>query len=68
MKFVALVEKSTKELCFKLEMTGAVGETLLHLCMLNGSDIHIELAKRLIKFFPKQINDIYLSEDYFGNI
>ena len=49
-------------------MTGAVGETLLHLCMLNGSDIHIELAKRLIKFFPKQINDIYLSEDYFGSI
>ena len=47
-------------------MTGAVGESLLHLCMLNGSAAVIELAKRLIRHFPKMINDIYLSEDYYG--
>jgi transient receptor potential cation channel subfamily V protein 5 len=47
-------------------MTGAVGESLLHLCLLNGSNIHIELAKRLIKLYPKQINDIYMSDEYYG--
>lgn len=52
--------------CFKLDSVGAVGESLLHLCMLNGTAMFIELAKRLIKHFPAMINDIYLSEDYFG--
>ena len=43
-----------------------MGESLLHLCMLNGTPMFIELAKRLLLHFPKMINDIYLSEDYFG--
>ena len=42
---------------------GAVGETLLHICMLTGN---IELAKRLLMYHPKMVNDIYLSETYFG--
>ena len=56
----------TKEICFDIDKSGAVGETLLHLCMLNGAPLYIDLAKRLIKHFPKMVNDIYLSEDYFG--
>ncbi|CAF0929774.1 unnamed protein product [Brachionus calyciflorus] len=56
----------TKRHCFNIDKTGAVGESLLHLCMLNGTPLFIDLAKRLIKIFPKMINDIYLSEDYFG--
>lgn len=55
-----------KSHCFRLDAVGAVGESLLHLCMLNGTDLFIELAKRLIMHFPAMINDIYLSEDYFG--
>lgn len=58
---------NTKEICFRLDKSGAVGESLLHLCMLNGTVVYHELAKRLIKHFPKMINDIYLSEDYYGN-
>jgi len=34
--------------------------------MLCGTDDHIQLAKRLIKFYPKLVNDIYLSNEYYG--
>jgi transient receptor potential cation channel subfamily V protein 5 len=34
--------------------------------MLVGTPLFIEVAKRLIRHFPKMVNDIYLSEDYFG--
>jgi transient receptor potential cation channel subfamily V protein 5 len=53
----------TKEICWQIEKTGAVGETLLHICMLTGN---FEIAKRLLMHHPKMINDIYLSEDYYG--
>lgn len=56
----------TKFVCFDLKQRGAVGETLIHLCMLNGTDLHNELAKRLLKHFPNMINDIYLSDEYYG--
>lgn len=56
----------TKEVCFNIDKIGAVGETLVHLCLLNGTPLFVELAKRLIKHFPKMVNDIYMSEDYFG--
>ena len=46
-----------------IDKVGAVGETLLHLCMLNGVP---DLAKRLLAYYPKMVNDIYLSGDYFG--
>lgn len=45
---------------------GAVGETILHLCLLNASSLHADLAKRLLKFYPKLIMDIYLSDEYYG--
>lgn len=34
--------------------------------MLNGTDIHIKVAKRLLMFYPCMINDIYMGEDYYG--
>jgi len=45
-----------------------VGESILHLCLLNSSAIHANLAKRLLHYFPKLINDIYLSEEYYGKL
>lgn len=57
---------NTKELCFRMDKCGAVGESLLHICMLNGTVVCHELAKRLVKHFPKMVNDIYLNEDYYG--
>jgi hypothetical protein len=57
----------TKEICWRLDKTGAVGESLLHLCMLNGTKMFIKLAKRLLMHYPKMINDVYLGADYFGS-
>lgn len=52
--------------CWSLGERGAVGETILHLCMLHATAIHIDLAKRLLRFYPKLINDVYISDEYYG--
>ncbi|RLU24512.1 hypothetical protein DMN91_002601 [Ooceraea biroi] len=52
--------------CWNLSDRGAVGETILHLCMLNSTAIHADLAKRLLRFYPMLINDIYLCDEYYG--
>ncbi|XP_025837236.1 transient receptor potential cation channel subfamily V member 5 [Agrilus planipennis] len=52
--------------CWKLKERGAVGETILHLCLLNATSLHADIAKRLLKFYPKLINDIYMSDEYYG--
>ncbi|VVC93017.1 unnamed protein product [Leptidea sinapis] len=49
----------------KLER-GAVGETIMHLCLLNATSLLADLAKRLLRFYPKLINDIYMSDEYYG--
>lgn len=43
-----------------------MGETLLHLCLLNATSLHADIAKRLLSFYPKLINDIYMSDEYYG--
>ena len=59
-----------------------VGETVFHVCFLMGTPIHMHLAKvehnkksfikmlhpakRMLKHFPLLLNDIYLSEEYYG--
>lgn len=45
---------------------GAVGETILHLCLLNATSLLANLGKRLLRFYPKLINDIYMSDEYYG--
>ncbi|XP_076174002.1 transient receptor potential cation channel subfamily V member nanchung [Ptiloglossa arizonensis] len=61
------IDKSKyRMVCWSLSQRGAVGETALHLCMLHATAIHIDLAKRLLRFYPKLINDIYISDEYYG--
>ncbi|XP_076372372.1 transient receptor potential cation channel subfamily V member 5-like isoform X2 [Tachypleus tridentatus] len=55
-----------REVCWDLYERGSVGETALHLCLLVSSTIHAELAKRLVKLYPKLVNDIYLNDEYYG--
>ena len=45
-----------RECCWRLSKRGAVGETGLHVCFLIPTSTHIELAKRMIKRFPKVTN------------
>uniref|UniRef100_A0A2A4JF08 Ion transport domain-containing protein n=1 Tax=Heliothis virescens TaxID=7102 RepID=A0A2A4JF08_HELVI len=55
-----------RELCWDLKERGAVGETILHLCLLNASSLLANLAKRLLRFYPKLINDVYMADEYCG--
>lgn len=55
-----------REVCWDLKKRGAVGESIFHLCLLNATSLHADLAKRLLKFYPKLINDIYMSDEYYG--
>ncbi|KAG6455589.1 hypothetical protein O3G_MSEX009288 [Manduca sexta] len=55
-----------RDLCWDLKERGAVGETILHLCLLNATSLLAHLAKRLLRFYPKMINDIYIGEEYYG--
>lgn len=65
--FYLIIDKSKYRLvCWCLSERGAVGETILHLCMLNATAIHADLAKRLLRFYPNLINDIYISDEYYG--
>lgn len=61
-----VVKVKTKERCFDIKKLGAVGETILHLCILNDTDIHIELAKKIIMAYPKMVNDYYIGDEYYG--
>lgn len=38
----------------------------MHLCLLNATSLHADIAKRLLRFYPKLINDIYMSDEYYG--
>ncbi|CAG0889066.1 unnamed protein product [Cyprideis torosa] len=55
-----------RRVCWRMDKLGAVGENILHLCLLNATSVHSDLAKRLIRTFPKLINDIYFSDEYYG--
>ncbi|XP_061164690.1 transient receptor potential cation channel subfamily V member 5-like isoform X6 [Saccostrea echinata] len=59
-------DRKFRDCCWDIDQRGSVGETILHLCLLNATAIHADLAKRLIQAFPKMINDIYLADEYFG--
>ncbi|VDK48157.1 unnamed protein product [Anisakis simplex] len=55
-----------REIVWSLKERGAMGETLLGACLLNGTRQHNSLARKLIKMFPKLVNDICVSEECYG--
>uniref|UniRef100_A0A915Q646 ANK_REP_REGION domain-containing protein n=1 Tax=Setaria digitata TaxID=48799 RepID=A0A915Q646_9BILA len=55
-----------REVTWKLEERGSMGENLVGVCLLQGTAIHNQLAIKLIKAYPKLVNDIFISEDYYG--
>lgn len=59
-------ESKYRELNWKLEERGSMGETVVGVCLLQGSTIHNLLALRILDFYPKLLNDICTSEDYYG--
>lgn len=55
-----------RQMCWDINHLGAVGESLLHLCFLNATKVHYDLAKKLLTTYPNMINDIYISDEYYG--
>uniref|UniRef100_A0AC34G6A0 ANK_REP_REGION domain-containing protein n=1 Tax=Panagrolaimus sp. ES5 TaxID=591445 RepID=A0AC34G6A0_9BILA len=49
-----------------LNEKGKMGENLLNLCLLHNTAEHNTLAIKLVQHFPKMINDIFVSEEYYG--
>uniref|UniRef100_A0A914RTT0 ANK_REP_REGION domain-containing protein n=1 Tax=Parascaris equorum TaxID=6256 RepID=A0A914RTT0_PAREQ len=43
-----------------------MGENLLHTCMLHNTADHNELVRVIVKKYPKMVNDVFISEDYYG--
>ncbi|CAI5451548.1 unnamed protein product [Caenorhabditis angaria] len=59
-------ESKYREICWNLDERGRMGENLLCICILQGTEIHNVIARRLLKFYPKLANDVCISEDYYG--
>lgn len=57
---------SKRWVCWRLEERGFVGETALHICFLLSTQTHMIIAQKLLSMFPMLINDIFTSEEYFG--
>ncbi|KAK6051114.1 hypothetical protein COOONC_11381 [Cooperia oncophora] len=55
-----------RELVWDIEQRGRMGENLLHICLLHNTADMNELAKQIVNRFPKIVNDIFISEDYYG--
>ncbi len=56
-----------KFVCSSITQRGLQGETLLHLCLMNGSFIHMLIAKRLLHHFPSMVHDIFIGYEEYGN-
>ncbi|KAI6189084.1 Transient receptor potential cation channel subfamily V member 6 [Aphelenchoides besseyi] len=55
-----------REVIWKLEERGSMGENLVGCCLMQGGVMHNKLAIRMFEQYPKLINDIFISEDYYG--
>ena len=53
-------------LILRMQERGAVGESAFHVCFLMQTPTHLALGRRMLLHYPKLINDIYMSEEYYG--
>ncbi|CAF1176893.1 unnamed protein product [Adineta steineri] len=58
--------EDTKLVCWDLDLRGGVGEHILHICFLSSSPVHSALAKRLLRYYPRLIDDLYMGDEYYG--
>ncbi|KAK2572384.1 Transient receptor potential cation channel subfamily V member 6 [Acropora cervicornis] len=57
---------STRVVGWDIKQRAAVGENIVHLCFLNATGVHYDLAKMVINKYPCLVNDIYISDEYYG--
>ena len=63
---MSTVGSTTKPVYWDINQRAAVGENILHLCFLNATRVHYEIAKIIIKKYPPLVNDIYIGDEYYG--
>uniref|UniRef100_A0A7E4VGL2 Ion_trans domain-containing protein n=1 Tax=Panagrellus redivivus TaxID=6233 RepID=A0A7E4VGL2_PANRE len=59
-------ELKYREIVWKLDERGRMGENIVGACLMQGSALHTTLAIKILTTFPKIVNDIFISEDYYG--
>ncbi|CAL2041043.1 unnamed protein product [Caenorhabditis brenneri] len=59
-------ESKYREISWKLEERGSMGETIIGCCLLHASEIHNALVLKILDYYPKLLNDIHISEDFYG--
>ena len=52
--------------CWDLSQRGSVGETPLHVCLINDTEAHLAVAKIMLSLYPKLSLDYYEGEEYYG--
>ncbi|CAJ0938994.1 unnamed protein product, partial [Mesorhabditis belari] len=59
-------ESKYRDVVWKFEERGSMGETLMGVALLTTTPAHHSLVVRLANEFPKLVNDYCISEDYYG--
>ncbi|KAK3102533.1 hypothetical protein FSP39_012024 [Pinctada imbricata] len=52
--------------CWDLNKRGPVGETSFHILYLMDTPVHMEVAKVLLRLYPRLSLDVYEGEEYYG--
>ena len=55
-----------RELVWDIDARGKMGENLLHISLLHNTADMNELTRCMVQRFPKIVNYIFLSEEYYG--
>ncbi|XP_071793459.1 transient receptor potential cation channel subfamily V member 5-like [Asterias amurensis] len=61
-------QDAEREVCWDIHRRGYSGETLLHICFMSpvNGEINFDIAKLLIRAWPKMINDFILGCENYG--
>ena len=52
--------------CWELDHRGGVGETAIHLCVLHDNPVTMDIAKMLLRRYPKMALDYFEDDEYYG--
>ena len=65
-KLAAISRFRQRDACWDLTKRGEVGETALHLCFLNNTETHLNIARIMLDMYPKMVLDIFEGVEYYG--
>ncbi|XP_076304093.1 uncharacterized protein LOC143222084 [Tachypleus tridentatus] len=60
------VKPEDRRVCWKLDLRGMLGESLLHVLILCNTPLHTSIARALLNMYPHLAWDIIEGEEYYG--